>query len=262
MRIYILADLEGTAGVVDFESQTYSSGKYYEMAKELVTEEINAACKGALEAGAKEIVVLDGHGPGGIVPEKIHPEIKLIQGRPLPVTFLLEQGWDCVFLMGHHAMNGTEKGNLNHTESSRSIVKMLLNGKEIGEIGIAFYLAGHFNIPVSLISGDEAACIEATMYNPDVEKAVVKWGITRTSAVSLSPAKARQVIRKAAANALRKTPNIKPVKMEGSCELIIEFISSSDAFYRQYKTGIDSLNPRTIRIKGASFIDVWKGYFS
>jgi len=39
MKIYIMTDLEGVAGVVDFKSQAYSDGKYFEKAKELLTEE-------------------------------------------------------------------------------------------------------------------------------------------------------------------------------------------------------------------------------
>lgn len=70
MKIYIMTDLEGTAGVVDFESQTYPSGKYFEIAKGLATEEVNSACEGAFEAGIEEIFVVDGHGSGGIIPEK------------------------------------------------------------------------------------------------------------------------------------------------------------------------------------------------
>lgn len=261
MKIYILTDLEGTAGVVDFESQAYQTGKYYEIAKELATEEINSACEGAFEAGANEIFVLDGHGPGGVIPEKIHPEAKLFHGRPLSKTFCLEKGWDAVFLIGYHAMNGTENGNLNHTYNSRDIVKMTMNGKDIGEIGMEMYLAGHFNIPVILISGDEAACNEASTYNPDIEKAIVKWGITRTSAISLSPLKARNGIKEKSKTAVKRISEMKPVRMQGKCELIIEFISSTNAFIWQNKQGIETLNARTIKISGDNFIDVWKRFY-
>ncbi len=261
MKIFILTDLEGTAGVVDFESQTYPAGKYYEISKELATEEINAACDGAFESGVKEIFVVDGHGPGGIIPEKIHPDVKLFHGRPLSKTFHLEQGWDAVFLIGHHAMNGTKNGNLNHTYSSREIVRMTLNGKDVGEIGMEIFLAGCFDIPVILVSGDQAACEEAEMYNGAIEKAVVKWGITRTSAVSVSPIKARQIIRQSAKKAIGRLKEIKPVKLEGRCELTIEFISSASAFIWQNKSGIETVDPRTIKIKGNSFIDVWNRFY-
>jgi len=175
MKIYIITDLEGVAGVVDFKSQTYPDGKYFEKAKELLTEEVNACCDGLKEMGVDEILVVDGHGPGGILPEKIHPEAKLYHGRPISSLWEIDKGWDAVFLLAHHSMNGTEKGNLNHTYSSQQIVKMELNGEEIGEIGFEIYIAGCFDIPVVFISGDEAACKEGESYVPDIEKAVVKW---------------------------------------------------------------------------------------
>ena len=261
MKIYIMTDLEGTAGVVDFESQTYPSGKYFEIAKGLATEEVNSACEGAFEAGIEEIFVVDGHGSGGIIPEKIHPDVKLVHGRPLPKAFNLEQGWDAAFLIGHHAMNGTENGNLNHSYSSRDIVRMTLNGKEIGEIGMEIFLAGYFDIPVVLISGDEAGCKEAEMYNKSIEKAVVKWGITRTSAISVSPLKARKIIKQSAQKSIKRINEIKPIKFKGECNLTIEFISSANAFVWQNKAGIEKVSPRTIGIRGDSFIDVWNKFY-
>ncbi|MCM8762682.1 MAG: M55 family metallopeptidase, partial [Candidatus Omnitrophica bacterium] len=190
MRIYIMTDLEGVAGVVDFESQAYDTGKYYEKAKELLTEEINAAVDGAMRAGATEVLVCDSHGPGGIIPEMLHPSAKLLHGRPIGKFWEIDSSkWDGLFLLAHHSMNGTPDGNLNHTYSSKAIVKMLLNGSPIGEIGMNIYLAGWFGIPAVLVTGDEAACREARQYVPAIEAVSVKKGINRTTAISISPVK-------------------------------------------------------------------------
>ena len=258
MNICIMTDLEGVAGVVDFESQTYSDGKYFEKAKELLTEEVNACCSGLKEAGVDEILVCDGHGYGGILPEKIHKEAKLLHGRPEPKLWEIDKKWDALFLLAHHSMNGTEKGNLNHTFSSRNVVKMELNGKEIGEIGFEVYLAGYFDIPVVFVSGDEAACKEAEGYVPDIEKAVVKWGINRTCAISLSPFKAREVIKEKAKRAIEKADKIKPIKIKGECELIIEYMSSSFAFSKLEGESVEKINERTVKIKGKDIIEVYK----
>ena len=131
MKILVLTDLEGVAGVVDFGSQTYPTGKYYEQAKELLTEEVNACCAGFFDAGAGEVLVIDGHGSGGIVPWKMHRDAKLLHGRPVPAFWHVDKGWDALVLLAHHAMNGVENGNLNHTYSSREIVRMRLNGEPI-----------------------------------------------------------------------------------------------------------------------------------
>lgn len=258
MKIYIMTDMEGVAGVVDFETQAYSTGKYYEKARELLTEEVNASARGAIEAGAKEILVVDGHG-GGIAFENLHPEIKLLHGRPVSNLWAIDiKKWDAMFLLAHHAMNGVEDGNLNHSYSSQTIVKMLLNGKPIGEIGMNIYLAGWHNIPCVLITGDEAACREGKAYVPGVEKAVVKWGLNRTCAISLSPVKARELIQESAHKAVKRAKDIRPVKIKGKCEFIIEYLSSAHAFSHAQQVGVELVDGRRVRIRGKNFIDLWE----
>ena len=164
-------------------------------------------------------------------------------------------------MLAHHSMNGTENGNLNHTYSSKNIVRMVLNGEEIGEIGMEIYLAGHFGIPALFISGDLAACKEAERYVKNIEKAVVKWGINRTCAISLSPFASRSLIKEKAKIAIERISEIKPVKPEGECELIVEFISSANAFSASKKPGVEAITPTKVRIKGKNFLELWKKWF-
>lgn len=263
MRIYIMTDLEGVAGVVDFESQSYATGKYYEKAKELLTLEVNAAVEGAMRGGATEVLVCDGHGPGGILPELIHPSAKLLHGRPIGKFWEIDNSkWDAIFLLAHHSMNGTPDGNLNHTYSSKTVVKMLLNGKPIGEIGMNIYLAGWLGIPAVLITGDEAACREAKGYVPDIEAVAVKKGINRTCAISISPLKAREKIKEGAYRAVQRIHQIKPVKLEGPCELIIEYLSSAHAFSHSQRPYVELIDGRTVKIKGKNFLEMWERWHS
>ncbi len=83
MKVLMMTDLEGVAGVVTFEQDSYSDGKYYETAKRLLTAEVNAAVDGLMAAGAEEVLVIDGHGPGGIWFEDLHPRAKRCTGAPL-----------------------------------------------------------------------------------------------------------------------------------------------------------------------------------
>ncbi len=182
MKIYVLCDLEGTAGVVDFEKQSYSDAKYNEQAKRLATLEINALVDGALAGGATEIIVLDGHGSGGLDIEKVHIEAKVMMGRPISVPWGMDDSVDALFLYGHHAMANTEKGVLCHSWSSRTIANCWLNGELVGEIGFNMAIAGSLGIPTVFISGDEAAIAEARRYTPGIEGVIVKWGVSRTSA--------------------------------------------------------------------------------
>ncbi|HPP13236.1 MAG TPA: M55 family metallopeptidase, partial [bacterium] len=195
-------------------------------------------------------------------PEKIHPKALILHGRPVSRFWLMEKGWDALFLLGHHAMNGTENGNLNHTYSSRSIVNMWLNGEKIGEIGIGIYLAGWFGVPTILVTGDEAACQEARKYIPGIETAVVKWGLNRTCAISRSHQAACQVIEQAASRAVKNIARYKPLKLKGKVELVTEFISSADAFIWQQRREAEKVNATTVRFTGKDFLDAyekWRG---
>ena len=71
MKLYIMTDIEGVAGVFSFEMHAYPEGKYFEYARRLLTAEVNAAVEGALAAGVIDILVVDGHGAGGINYEEI-----------------------------------------------------------------------------------------------------------------------------------------------------------------------------------------------
>ena len=73
MKVYIMTDLEGVAGVVSFEDDDMRDSRYYERSKRLLAGETNAAVEGCLAAGATEILVVDGHGPGGLNPDEVHP---------------------------------------------------------------------------------------------------------------------------------------------------------------------------------------------
>lgn len=256
MKIYIMTDLEGVAGVVDFESQTYSSGKYYEEAKSLLTQEVNAAIEGSLLAGAEEILVIDGHGPGGIKYEQLHPKAKISLGRPVSPFLLLDESFLAVFLIAHHAMSGVEDGNLSHTYNSRSIANMWLNGKKIGEIGMQIILAGYSKIPVVLVSGDRAACEETRSYIPNIEVAIVKEGINRTAAICLSKESSRDLIKERAKRALERKSEIKPYRLNGPFELVTEYISSATAWAASQRYDVEKIDSKTIKIKADNFLDL------
>lgn len=256
MRIVIMTDLEGVSGIVDF-SQVYSTGKAYPQSRELLTAEVNAACEGALEAGADRILVVDGHGPGGINAWNVHPKA-LYGGRVNAFWGFDLEPWDAIFLLGHHAMAGVEDGNLNHTYMSTTITGMTLNGRPVGEIGMNIYLAGWFNLPVVLISGDRAACREGADYVPAIEQAIVKEGINQSCAVSHAPETARAIVREHAARALKRKAEIRPVRLDGPCEMTVTYVSSASAYGACASGSAERVDSRTIRVKGRDFLELWR----
>ena len=61
MRIFISVDMEGISGITG-DDQLNSRGSEYGRSRKLMAEDTNAAIRGALAAGATEILVNDSHG--------------------------------------------------------------------------------------------------------------------------------------------------------------------------------------------------------
>src|SRR5919198_179089 len=112
MKVFIVSDMEGVAGVVRWQQTDGAEGDpAYHEARRLYTEEINAAVRGAKNAGATEIVVMDCHGAGGdytfnsLLPDLLDPDCEfVIQNEWTEYTEFLEQGCDAALFVGMHAM--------------------------------------------------------------------------------------------------------------------------------------------------------------
>jgi len=203
MRIYILADMEGISGIRTMEQVKSESGGEYEHGRQLMMQDVNVAIAACFDAGADEVVACDTHGGGGQVrlaemDERAQYETPN-RGNMMPS---LDESFDGVILLGHHARAGTLNGFLDHTMSSASWFQYHINGEEVGEIGIEAAYAGHFAVPVVAVTGDQAVCDEAVDLFGDVECGVVKWAIGRNRARCLSLPRAHEAVRQAIVTAL------------------------------------------------------------
>lgn len=258
MNILVLCDLEGAAGVVDFRTQTYDNTRYNDQAKNLSTLEVNAVVDGARDSGADQVIVLDGHGSGGINIEMIHYDAKVMFGRPLVSAWDLGVDFDAMFLYGHHAMENTPAGVLCHSWSSRAISNCWLNGEPIGEIGFNIAHAGEAGVPTAFISGDRAAIDEAREYVENIEGVVVKEGLSRTAALTLSPAKARDLIRKGAERAMRRIAEFRPYRVPGPYTFETEYRAESSAASRASSRGVERVDTHTVRVTGDTLAEIAK----
>ncbi len=239
MKIYVVCDIEGTAGVVDFKSQCQFEGKYYQQAQKLATLELNAIVEGIMEGCGTEIYAWPGHGPfpGGIDVELVHPECQLVMHAGDAGPIAMDSSFDAMFLCGLHAMAGTKNGVLAHSFMAL-ISNVWLNGIKIGEIGMNMALFGSYNIPTVFISGDQAAIEEARPLVPDIEGAIVKWGLeekqklgalSERSAISLSPEKARHILRNTARKAMDKIGTIPPFILEAPFTMKVQYTEAKFA---------------------------------
>ncbi len=220
MRIYVMTDLEGVCGVMNYRDWCEPQSRYYEKAKELLTAEVNVAIEGFVAGGATEILVLDGHGHGGVEAARLHAAATLMRGWPSGWPFLLEKGrYDAVAYVGQHAKAGTTFAHLAHTGSFATREESI-NDVSIGEFGAFALCAGELDIPVIFVSGDEAFVQEAQSLVPGVETVAVKRGMQsdpghalpaegyarhNTAAIHLSPQEACRRIRVGAQRAIERS---------------------------------------------------------
>jgi D-amino peptidase len=232
MNIYISADIEGVAGVV-VPQHAHPGNAEYERARRLMTEEVNAAIEGALEAGATGILVNDSHGPMiNLLPELLHPEADLILGKPKPFNMAagLSTAFDAVFLIGHHASAGTG-GVLAHTSNSFAFRQVRLAGRPHGEPGVYGAYAGMLGVPVALISGDDLTAEENRPFFPHAEFVTVKTALGARAARQVSIERARGLIRAGARRALQRLADMAPYTVPGP--FVAEFEMNTTALADQ-----------------------------
>ncbi len=181
MKVYIMTDMEGVAGMIDFPNwclppEKGYPGRYHDLGRELLTREVNAAVEGLFQGGMDEIIVADGHGPGGINPLLLDPRVRLGRGWPSGWPLELDDTFDAVVWVGQHAKAGTCYAHLAHTQSLKYIDPSI-NGVSVGEFGQFALCASELGIPAIFGSGDEAFCKEATALIPGIVTVAVKRGV-------------------------------------------------------------------------------------
>jgi D-amino peptidase len=252
--------MEGISGIVS-RNETSSSSSNLELAKKLMTEDVNAAIEGAIDAGATTFLVNDAHGVmRNIVMEDLHPSATLIRGWPKPLSQMegIDKETDAAFFIGYHAKRGTPKALLDHTIDSRIIEDVRLNGLSIGEIGINAMVAGYFGVPVALISGDLAATQEARSLLGEIEFAVVKKATGRYSASCLHPQRAHELIRAAASNAIRKLGEFKPFKPKTPAKLEIDLTETGMADMAELLPVLRRTGARTVCYESENYLDIYR----
>jgi D-amino peptidase len=155
------------------------------------------------------VVVNDGHWSAtNILIEELNPAATLITGQIKPYGQVQGVGpdVDAIFMVGYHAAAGTLGGVLAHTVI-RPLMDVWVNGRPIGEIGLAAAVAGELGVPVVLVTGDRATTEEAKALLGEIETVTVKEGIGAAAAENLAPEVARQKIREAAQRAVSLRPS-------------------------------------------------------
>jgi D-amino peptidase len=261
MKLFISADIEGIAGTVSRE-QMGPKGFEYERAREWMTGEVNAAIETARECGMTEVIVADSHGNGqNLLLDKLPDVVKVVRSWPRPLMMMQgvdEENISAALLIGYHSGVTFPSGSLAHTLSGSTVAELRLNKKAVSEAAISAATAGHYGVPVIMVSGDDGFVKETQSLLGDVEAAITKWSSGWMSTKTLTPEASRARIRERVKAAFGRLGDFKPFRFEEPIELEVDLKNRITAELLDYLTIVERTGANTIRYVGKDIVDVVK----
>jgi D-amino peptidase len=259
VKVYISADMEGITGMVDAQD-VQPPGRDYEHGRVMMTEDVNAAVRGAFAAGATDVLVNDAHGPmRNILHDYLDPRARLIKGGGKRMGMIegLDDAFDAALCVGYHSRAGA-LGVLSHSFMGHEIEDMWLDDRPVGEIGMVHATAAALGVPVLMVSGDDAACDEAEKWDGSVQTVAVKNVRHRFAAELVPAAAARDLIESAARNAIAGCGGQRrePVRVPDPVTLAVRWQSASVAAHLQAIPGVRVRDSRTVETTG-QMADLW-----
>lgn len=263
MKVMVLVDLEGISLLDDPRAMSPDFPEQYAFAREQVTEDTNAAIRGLRKAGAREILVVDGHAARGrpdeynVIPERLEKGIELLRGAGV-----LEKpgaNLDALAMVGMHCRNGTPIGFMGHTTSGFTAVRF--NGEWFGEAEMLAAVAGAYGVPTILVTGDDATIREAKHYMPWIEGVVVKTATGRATCTVLPAETTRPMIEQAAERGLKNLDRMKPLVVAEPVITEVFFPSAADASLAEIIPRAERSGETSVRYHANTFLDA-RRFFS
>ena len=258
LKVYISADMEGVVGAVTGE-QLGPGGFEYERFREFMTNEVLAVIRGARAAGVTEILISDSHGNGqNLLIDRLPADVTVVRSWPRPLAMMegIDSTFDAVVLLGYHAGTTNPDGVRAHTMSSARLADVRLNGRSMPEGGINAAIAGHFGVPVVLVTGDDAAVREVQEVIGNIEGAVVKWNVSFHAARTLVPEAAYALIERRAREALERLDEFEPFRLDAPITLDVRFKSYRPSQVLAYLPIVERTDAHSIRYVGADIIEI------
>ncbi|TPL45615.1 peptide ABC transporter [Mesorhizobium sp. B2-4-4] len=261
MKIFISADIEGTAGIQSWDEAERTHADHREF-RELMTGEVLAACEGARAAGATEIMIKDAHDSGrNLILERMPPFARIVRGwsgHPDAMMFGIDESFDAALYTGYHSKAGVEDNPLAHTSTLR-ISRLILNGETASEFTLNALCAARYGVRSVFLSGDEGICADARALVPGIATVDTLKGIGAAT-ISLAPAAARGAICEGVERALRDRARQALPSMPERVEIIIEFSNPVDAYRASWYPGVRRHGPRAVAFASNDYFEVLRAF--
>jgi D-amino peptidase len=267
MKLYISADMEGTAAVCSWTQVDPANTTEYPYYRKLMSQEVRAAIDGARAAGVADVLVNDSHSSmRNVLWDELPDDVRMIYGNRKPFSMAegADRSFDAAFFTGYHAACGTQDGVLDHTYTSETLRETRVNGVRCSEAVLNAAVLGLSGVPVVLMSGDRVAVEELRAVMPWVTGVVVKDSIGRFATNSLSPARAREHIREGAREAIATLRHgargVKPFVFEPPITLELDFVQTHNADYAELIPGFERTGGRSVRFVHDDYRVIFKAY--
>jgi D-amino peptidase len=257
LKVHISVDMEGIAGVVTGE-QLGPTGFEYGRFREFMTREAVAAVNAAKAAGATEILVADSHGNGqNLLVDQFPDDVRVIRSWPrrLGMVAGMDDSVDAALFIGYHAGTNNPAGVRAHTFSSANLTRVALNGVNVTEGHWNAAIAGHFNVPVVMMSGDDAAIAEVRKAVGAIEAAETKRSLGFHSANSLTPAASVALIGERTRAALRRVQEFKPLKVQTPVVVDVSFKNYLPSEILAYLPLFERTDSHSVRFRAKDMVE-------
>lgn len=260
MKIFISADIEGVTGCTDW-NETNKDHKDYPYFAIQMSKEVDAACKGAIAAGAEEIMVNDAHETGRNIDHNLLPRnTKLVRswsGEGYSMVQELDDGYDALLFIGYHSASGQNTNPLAHTMNASDIDSITINGRIASEFLIHAYIGAYHNVPIAFLSGDKGLYKDIEYLNKNIGFVGVKEGKGR-STINIHPELAIDTIKEKVEETLKKDLMNYKIKLPKEFEVKIRYNEHHVALKMKEYPGVTQLDEKTIGFKTNDYMEVLK----
>lgn len=257
LKVHISVDMEGVGGVVTSE-QLGPTGFEYGRFREFMTREALAAVDAAKAAGATEIIVADAHGNGqNLLIEQFPVDVRVIRSWPrrLGMVAGIDDDVDAAIFIGYHAGTNNPTGVRAHTFSSANLTRVALNGTNVTEGSWNAAIAGHFGVPVVMMSGDDAAIAEVRKAVGNIEAAETKRSLGFHSALTLTPQAAASLIGERVRRGLERRREFAPLKVQTPVVVDVSFKNCMPAEVLAYLPLFERTDSHSIRFRASDMAE-------
>lgn len=257
LKVHISVDMEGVAGTVTGD-QLSPAGFEYGRFRDFMTREAIAAVEAAKSAGATEVVVADSHGNGeNLLIEQFPPDVRIIRSWPrrLGMVAGIDDGVDAAMFIGYHAGTNNPTGVRAHTFSSGTLTRVALNGTNMTEGSWNAAIAGHYGVPVVMMSGDDAAIAEVRKAVGNIEAAETKRSLGFHSALTITPQASYDLIRQRVRSALGRLSQFKPLQVTTPVTVEVSFKNYLPSEVLAYLPIFERTDSHSVRFRAKDMVE-------